>query len=903
MKILDYINNRNYKLTLEKLIIGVEEPIFINGIGTILAKADSGNSAFNVLHGEDFYKQGEVIVFTTYDEDGKRHRVSKKIQGTVDINIGAGHTESRPIVLLDVKFAGEAYINVPFTIGNRSTNKNKVLLGKEFLTKELDALIDVSSDNISNKNIEIDVPISEGIFANKPSEQGNNNFIDFRQKNNPSGTTTKVGKAIKQSWRALKGANRLITNYGRPGQNLFNAVDRLKADWEQMVADINNIQKSDKELIFDFISKNYPHSNKFLKNPQLIKIIDYLGNDYAKNNNINTQISEAVSAKTKAVSAKTTKGTETENEQLKKLKKIVDKFNNSTQVINEKDKTIIYLLVHNGSDVNSVRQILSSKYQSVKDIFEQVLSISNTENKNQLIKNVALLIIEALQQADISASIFSCVGLDKNRKVNIITGNENFEQSIENNGIDAANADKKETENSTNITSEDQPNSELATIELKYNNIDQELLKQMIRDSGHNPQLLNLYTIFSFIDKVKAYEFNSKEINIRKNVVLYYFVYSNIKPDSHKITNEFKQAEEIIKKLVPVFDISYISEAAKNYISLFNNTIKENGKLIACFGPIDDRQSVLLADKSDTNPDSKQANIVPKLLPASDSPLEAANTNPDIKQSDNARKKESDSRRREWKKVLKSLPENYTVFSKKQQNQFYNAINRITAGENNFQVPLPNNFIISKKIDNKITFISSIKNGSIKIIRRKNNNRIYEYYVTTRNNGKRYIKLNNIKKIENTVVPDVKEIKPAANNTNIEKSTNVANTTDATAEKNQKKIKNSVKNDKPVTEKSTAKKQKNGKKKKEIANVIITDKEDNIANKKQARKPGRPKGSTNKTARKKGKLDKLDKDEFKWTRGQPLAANADVRNTSLAIGSHSISKDAQDSIKKMLLDN
>lgn len=876
MKILDYINNRNYKLTLEKLIIGVEEPIFINGIGTILAKADSGNSAFNVLHGEDFYKQGEVIVFTTYDEDGKQHRVSKKIQDTVDINIGAGHTESRPIVLLDVKFAGEEYINVPFTIGNRATNKNKVLLGKEFLTKELDALIDVSSDNISNKNIEIDVPISEGIFANKPSERGNNNFIDFRQKNNPSGATTKVGRAIKQSWRALKGANRLITNYGRPGQKLFNAVDQLKADWEQMLADINNIQKSDKELIFDFISKNYPHSNKFLKNPQLIKIIDYLGNDYAKNNNIDTQISEAVAAKTN-------NGTETENEQLKKLKKIADIFNNSTQVINEKDKTIIYLLVHNGSDVNSVRQILSSKYQSVKDIFEQVLSISNTENKNQLIKNVATLIIEALQQADINASIFSCVGLGKNRNVNIITGIENFEQPTENNVIDAANTDKKETENSTNITSEDRPNSELATIELKYNNIDQGLLEQMIRDSGHNPQLLNLYTIFSFIDKVKAYEFNSKEINIRKNVVLYYFVYSNIKPDSHKITNELKQAEEIIKKLVPVFDISHISEAAKNYISLFNNTIKENGKLIACFGSIDNRQSVLLADNSDTNPNSEQASIIPKLLPASDSPLEAATTDLDIKQPDNARKKESDSRRREWKKVLKSLPENYPDFSKKQQNQFYNAINKITAGENNFQVPLPNNFIISKKIDNKITFISSIKNGSIKIIRRKNNNRIYEYYVTTRNNGKRYIKLNNIKKIENTVVPDAKEIKSAANNTNVEKSTNVANTTNATSEKNQKKIKNSVKNDKPVTEKSAAKKQKSGKKKKDIANVIITDKKTTNA------------GSTSKNKSKR----RTKENPYKYNREQPLKSTADVYNAA-PILSKSISKETLSSLKDML---
>lgn len=158
---LDYLNSRNLQLQLEKLIIGVEEPIFITGIGEVLAKVDSGNSAYNVLHGEDFYYQGNTVVFTTVDADGNEKKVSKKVQDYITINIGGGHTEKRPIVLFKVKFAGETYLNVPFSIGNRATNTNKCLLGKDFLIKKLDALIDVSKNNIADKDINIDVPITE----------------------------------------------------------------------------------------------------------------------------------------------------------------------------------------------------------------------------------------------------------------------------------------------------------------------------------------------------------------------------------------------------------------------------------------------------------------------------------------------------------------------------------------------------------------------------------------------------------------------------------------------------------------------------------------------------------------------------------------------------------------------
>lgn len=140
-----------FKHFYEATVIGLIEKIDIAGIGTIMAKVDSGNGAFNVLHGEDIDKQGNKVSFTTIG--GKR--VIKDIKDMITINVGAGNVEERPVVSFRIKFAGTEFDNVPFSIGNRSTNEYKVLVGKDFI-KQLDALIDVSKKEIADQQIEVD---------------------------------------------------------------------------------------------------------------------------------------------------------------------------------------------------------------------------------------------------------------------------------------------------------------------------------------------------------------------------------------------------------------------------------------------------------------------------------------------------------------------------------------------------------------------------------------------------------------------------------------------------------------------------------------------------------------------------------------------------------------------------
>lgn len=126
-------------------ILGNIEKIYIDGIGDTVCKVDTGNNAFNVLHGINISKNGDEVEFDTID--GKR--IKKKTLDNATVNIGSGIKEERPIMLFNVKLGEKEYPNVKFTISDRTENSEPVLLGKEFLSG-LNKLIDINKDfNIS----------------------------------------------------------------------------------------------------------------------------------------------------------------------------------------------------------------------------------------------------------------------------------------------------------------------------------------------------------------------------------------------------------------------------------------------------------------------------------------------------------------------------------------------------------------------------------------------------------------------------------------------------------------------------------------------------------------------------------------------------------------------------------
>ena len=135
---------------LEKQVLGLIEFFDVDGIGKIPSKLDSGNGAFNVIHGEDIQVQGDKVLFKTVNN---KHLMKDKVDDII-INVGAGNTEERPVVEFDLKIGNKEFTKIPFSVGNRTSNLYKILVSKDFIEKELDALIDVSQENIASDEVD-----------------------------------------------------------------------------------------------------------------------------------------------------------------------------------------------------------------------------------------------------------------------------------------------------------------------------------------------------------------------------------------------------------------------------------------------------------------------------------------------------------------------------------------------------------------------------------------------------------------------------------------------------------------------------------------------------------------------------------------------------------------------------
>ena len=128
----------SFKLFFERAL-GLVETVTFEELGPVDAKIDSGNGAFNVLHGTDIQEYGDSINFKTIGGKG----ITKKIHDFIDINIGAGKIEKRPVVIFNIEFGGKKWNNIPFSISDRSTNEQPVLIGKDFIVKN-GGIIDVN---------------------------------------------------------------------------------------------------------------------------------------------------------------------------------------------------------------------------------------------------------------------------------------------------------------------------------------------------------------------------------------------------------------------------------------------------------------------------------------------------------------------------------------------------------------------------------------------------------------------------------------------------------------------------------------------------------------------------------------------------------------------------------------
>ena len=119
----------SFKQFFYEQILGLTEGITIQHVGTVKAKVDTGNSAYNVLHGVDLKENDSKVTFTTVN----KKRLTLPVADRVFIHIGSGNKEDRPVVKLDCSLGKEQFNAVPFSLADRTENDTPVLLGEEFI--------------------------------------------------------------------------------------------------------------------------------------------------------------------------------------------------------------------------------------------------------------------------------------------------------------------------------------------------------------------------------------------------------------------------------------------------------------------------------------------------------------------------------------------------------------------------------------------------------------------------------------------------------------------------------------------------------------------------------------------------------------------------------------------------
>lgn len=279
------IDNFSYRLFLEKLVIGLEEPILVKNVGELMAKIDSGNGGYNVIHGEDFVIQGDIINFKTHDKDGNEKRISKKVIDKMNVNIGGGHIQERPVIELDIKFAGQDYKKIPFSITDRGDNTHKVLISKDFVGKELEALIDVTKKDIADDNINVEYVGERAGFYQRMKNQiqkykrrADNVAAEFgvgevRPENDGDGSKKSKSKETKTDNTPKKSAQ--DDKYSDIIKNIENLEQFILNDKQLILKDIDANKEKLSAEFGDLDLKTGPIDDNKIK---IYKLLDFVNN-------------------------------------------------------------------------------------------------------------------------------------------------------------------------------------------------------------------------------------------------------------------------------------------------------------------------------------------------------------------------------------------------------------------------------------------------------------------------------------------------------------------------------------------------------------------------------------------------------------------------------------------------
>jgi len=116
-----------------------------------VAKFDTGNSGQNVIHGEDINIQGKKVSWKLL---GKKYTADLIKMDNIKVGGLRDYDEDRPLVKLDVEFAGTIYSDTLFTIDNRE-DRTPILLDRKFM-KQLNVMVNPARKYLLTTPFEVD---------------------------------------------------------------------------------------------------------------------------------------------------------------------------------------------------------------------------------------------------------------------------------------------------------------------------------------------------------------------------------------------------------------------------------------------------------------------------------------------------------------------------------------------------------------------------------------------------------------------------------------------------------------------------------------------------------------------------------------------------------------------------
>ena len=126
--VIDHYSNPDNRYAVP-IQCGWEEIVTVEPFGDMIAKFDTGNARYSVIHAEDIKIKGNKITFTHNEKT-----ITTKLIGNY-ISITGGGKDKRHLVELEFKFAGSSYGKIKFGLDNRDDFNTDVLLNRKTMRK------------------------------------------------------------------------------------------------------------------------------------------------------------------------------------------------------------------------------------------------------------------------------------------------------------------------------------------------------------------------------------------------------------------------------------------------------------------------------------------------------------------------------------------------------------------------------------------------------------------------------------------------------------------------------------------------------------------------------------------------------------------------------------------------